>query len=127
MAFGGSRDTQDVDVIAPIPLTMQLKEKVKEVAEQLGEDPNWLNDSCKGFADYFAPDWEKRLIPINLGFKKLKIHSLGKPELILLKLKASRAKDIEDVKTIGISKEDIPIILEGIKKPLDSIKRSLYA
>ncbi|MBF0106485.1 MAG: hypothetical protein HQM16_14305 [Deltaproteobacteria bacterium] len=116
LAFGGLRTTLDVDVIAPVPLSKNIKEAVKMVAKETGADTAWLNDSAKGFASYLPVGWEKRLIDINLGFKKLKIKSLGKPDLLMLKLKAARERDIADIKTLGINRNDVDIIFENLKR-----------
>jgi hypothetical protein len=116
LVFGGTRNTIDLDVIAPVPLSESLKNTVKEVAKKTGADPEWLNDSCKGFASYLPVDWEKRLIPIDLGLKKLSLMSLGKPDLIMLKLKAARERDFADIQTLGIDKNDVEIILKNLER-----------
>lgn len=116
LAFGGTRETHDVDVIAPVPLSKHLLEKVKEVALATGADPDWLNDSPKGFADYLPKGWQQRLVPIALGFKKMTLYSLGKVDLIMLKLKAARERDLEDIRTLKITKEDAEIILENLER-----------
>lgn len=116
LAFGGTRRTLDIDVIAPVPLSETLKQAVKKVAKKTGADPEWLNDSAKGFASYLPVDWEKRLVPIDLGLKKLKLRALGKPDLIMLKLKAGRERDFADIKTLGMTVDDVKIILKNLER-----------
>lgn len=116
LAHGGTRQTLDIDVIAPVPLNGHLKEKVKEIARQLDEDPSWLNDAPKGFGGYLPTGWEGRLIPVDLKLNKLKIFSLGKPDLILMKLKAGRPKDISDILSLDMNQEEADIILSDLER-----------
>lgn len=116
LAFGGKRQTQDLDVIAPVPISRPLLEQVKLVAEEEGVDPDWLNDACKGYASYLPAGWIERLIPVKLGFKNLKISSLGKPDLLMLKLKAARERDLADIQTLGIDKNDAKIIIKNLEQ-----------
>ncbi len=116
LAFGGKRQTFDLDVIGPLPLSDHLRKKVSEVAEETGADPHWLNDSAKGFCDYLTLGWKERLIPVDLGLKNLTIYSLGKPDLILMKLRAARERDLADIETIGVTAEDVRIIASNLDR-----------
>jgi predicted nucleotidyltransferase len=116
LAFGGKRQTFDVDIIAPVPMSAHLKKKVREVGEEFGADPLWLNDGAKGFASYLPAGWETRLVRIDLGFRRLNLFSIGRPDLIMLKLKAGRAKDIADVKDMGMTQEDAEIVLSNLER-----------
>ena len=42
--------------------------------------------------------------------------SLGKPDLIMLKLKAARERDFADIQTLGIDKNDVEIILKNLER-----------
>lgn len=116
LAFGGKRQTFDLDVIGPLPLSQHLRNKVIEVAKEAGADPDWLNDSAKGFTDYLLFDWQLRLIPIDLGLKNLTIHSIGKPDLIMMKLSAARERDLADIEIMTITKDDVRIILANLER-----------
>lgn len=116
LAFGGKRQTFDVDIIAPLPMSDHLKRKVREVAAAMDVDPQWLNDSAKGFGGYLPTGWEKRLVEVGLGFKRLKLFSVGRPDLIMLKLKAGRAKDISDVKEMNMTRQEALIILSNLER-----------
>lgn len=116
LAFGGKRQTFDLDIIGPLPLSPQLRKKVIETAKEAGTDPDWLNDAAKGFADYLPTDWESRLIPIKLGLKKLTLHSLGKTDLIMMKLRAARERDFADIELMGITLEDVKIIVKNLER-----------
>ncbi len=116
LAFKGKRQTQDVDVIAPVPLSESLREKVKKIALEEGLSTEWLNDSCKGYASYLPEGWTERLIPLKLGLKNLKISSLGKPDLLMLKLKAARERDLADIQFLEIGKKDTAIIMKNLER-----------
>ena len=114
LAFGSKRGTIDLDIIAPIPLDRHLREKAIEVASEMDLAANWLNDDCKGFADYLPKGWKSRLIPIDLGLKNISLFSLGKSELIMLKLAAGRERDLADIESLNITQQDADIIYSGL-------------
>lgn len=116
LAYGGKRETIDFDIIAPVPLNPKLKTLAKKIADEEGYSDDWLNDSCKGFASYLPQDWEDRLISIDSTFKNIKLFCLGKPDLLMLKLKAAREQDLLDIETIGISQEDVQIISKNLER-----------
>lgn len=114
LAFGSGRSTFDIDVIAPVPLDKKIKSAVAHVGliHKMGE--NWLNDDCKGFGEYLMPGWKERLIPVDLGFKKLKLYSVGKIDLLVLKLRAGRTKDYIDIDHLGITQKESDQIIRRL-------------
>lgn len=116
LAYGGTRQTVDFDIIAPVPLSEKLKYEVDRLSKEEDLSPDWLNDSCKGFASYLPIGWEERLKHLNLGLKKIELFCLGKPDLLMLKLKAARDRDLKDIDVIGITEEDIKIITKNLER-----------
>lgn len=116
LAFGGTRNTIDIDIIAPTPLGTDVHNAIAAVSKITGADHDWLNDSAKGFAEYLPQGWESRLVPINQEFNHLSLFSLGKPDLIMLKLKAARERDLADIETLKINDEDVRIILGNLPR-----------
>jgi len=114
LAYGGSRATMDIDVIAPIPLNNHLREKVEDIAREFDDDSQWLNDASKGFVDYLLPDWEQRLVPIDLSFKLLELLVVGRVDLIMMKLRAARPKDLADVQELKITQTEADFILNKL-------------
>lgn len=53
---------------------------------------------------------------MDLAFKKLNLFSIGRPDLIMLKLKAGRAKDIEDVREMKMTNEEAEIVLANLER-----------
>ncbi|PIR24925.1 MAG: hypothetical protein COV43_07775 [Deltaproteobacteria bacterium CG11_big_fil_rev_8_21_14_0_20_42_23] len=116
LAYGSNRTTIDIDVIAPVPLSAQIKKAALEVARELGAPEDWFNDECKGFADYLPHDWEQRLVLLPLDLKRIEVFSLGKADLLTLKLVAGRERDLQDIEHLGIFQEDVGIILSSLDK-----------
>jgi hypothetical protein len=116
LAFGGKRQTFDLDVIGPLPLSAHLKSKAAEVAAEAGGSAGWLNDAAKGFCDYLPPGWSERLITVEMGLKKLLVQSLGKTDLIMMKLRAARDRDLADIEFLGIAPEDVRIIVANLDR-----------
>lgn len=116
LAYGGVRQTVDFDIIAPVPLDENLKRLVNVLAEEEGLSSDWLNDSCKGFASYLPIGWEDRLIHLNLGLKNIELFCLGKPDMLMLKLKAARDRDLQDIEVMGIAREDVEIISKNLDR-----------
>lgn len=116
LAFGSDRPTLDIDVIAPVPMSVHLKGKIARVASEMGVDSKWMNDAPKGFGGYLLSGWETRLVKVNIGLEKLDIFSIGRPDLIMMKLKAGRPKDITDVKMLNMTQEEADLILSGLDR-----------
>jgi len=110
VGYGMKRLTGDIDILEPCPKSESFYKAVKDLAKSQGLDPKWINDGVKGFVDYLSPDYQKRLIPLRAGFANLEVFIISKPDFITMKICAWREGDKEDVKALGISKEDIAII-----------------
>jgi len=110
VGYGMKRLTGDIDILEPCPKSESFYRAVKDLSESHGLDPKWINDGTKGFVDYLSPDYQKRLMPLSAGFANLDVFIIGKPDFITMKICAWREADKEDVKALGISKEDLTII-----------------
>ena len=110
VGYGMKRLTGDIDILEPYPKSESFYRAVKNLSEIHGLDPKWINDAVKGFVDCLSPDYVKRLIPLRVDFSNLEVFIIGKPDFITMKICAWREADSEDVKALGISKEDLSII-----------------
>ena len=110
VGYGMKRLTGDIDILEPFPKSPSFYKAAKDLAKSHSLDPKWINDGVKGFLDDLRPDFQKRLIPLNEGFKNLEVFIISKPDLITMKICAWRETDKEDIEALGISKEDLTII-----------------
>lgn len=110
VGYGMKRLTGDIDIFEPCPKSDSFYKSVKDLSDSHGLDPKWINDAVKGFVDSLSPDYQKRLIPLNAGFKNLEVFIISKPDFITMKICAWRETDKEDIKAIGISNDDIAVI-----------------
>jgi len=110
VGYGMKRLTGDIDILEPCPKNESFYKAVKDISKSHGLDPKWINDGVKGFVDYLSPDYQKRLMPLRAGFENLEVFIISKPDFITMKICAWREADKEDVKALGISKEDLTII-----------------
>lgn len=114
VGYGLKRLTGDIDILEPFPKHSSFYKSVKELLEYNDLDSNAINDGAKGFVSHLSPNYRKRVIPLNAGFKNLDVSIISKADFITMKICAWRESDIQDVKSIGISKEDLLIIDENI-------------
>src|SRR5438067_313861 len=79
-----SRETRDLDVIAP-PLDAVLLECSSNVADSQGLDQGWLNNGPSGFIRDLESGWELRTKVIFQG-TFLTVRSLGRRDFLATKL-----------------------------------------
>ncbi len=91
-----TRGTDDGDVVAATPPLTELAGHVARVARELALVPTWLNDNVSRYADALPADYRDRCIEIGT-FGLLTVSALGRNDLILLKLLALRAQDMDDL------------------------------
>lgn len=114
IGYGLKRLTGDIDILEPSPKSQEFYQSVKVLLEKKGLDPKSINDGAKGFVDYLSPDYRKRVISLNAGFKHLQVSIINKADFITMKICAWRESDMQDVKSVGITKEDLTIINENL-------------
>jgi hypothetical protein len=93
------RDTADGDAIETTPKLSTLQRYLDEVADELGVRPDWLNDAVRAYRDLLPPDFPGRLQRIGV-FGNLTVDAIGRQDLILMKIAAGRARDIDDLKAL---------------------------
>jgi hypothetical protein len=116
LEHGFNRGTLDIDIIHSLPRLIELEDIRKMIADQYDLSDQWLNDGAKGFIDYLPDDFQSRLIPVKIKFKKLNASVLGKADLLVMKLAAFRPEDLLDLSRMNIDKDTIPIIKRTVNK-----------
>jgi hypothetical protein len=99
--WSADRVTEDCDIVEISPPTQPRRavmQAAREAAEEIGLSPDWLNDHFMTFGtlDTLPDGWRQRCV--NIGtFGKLKVTSLGRQDLLAMKLYAGRAQDTQDI------------------------------
>jgi hypothetical protein len=97
------RVTEDCDIVEISPPTQPHRAVLQaavEAAEELGLSRDWLNDHFMTFGtlDTLPDGWRQRSVKIGT-FDKLEVTSLGRQDLLAMKLYAGRPQDIEDIRS----------------------------
>lgn len=103
------RTTGDIDVAVAHPRLAEFQIPIVEVAEKLGLPENWLNDGAKAFAEVLPPDFQSRLVLVG-NFGKLRVTSISRKDLILLKFYGFRAEDFGDLKKLAPTEDEIAFV-----------------
>jgi hypothetical protein len=124
--WSADRVTEDCDIVEispPIQPRRAVLQAAREAAEELGLNPDWLNDHFMTFGtlDTLPDNWARRCVKIGT-FGKLEVTSLGRQDLLAMKLYAGRAQDIQDIHAQGesLSAEDLAFMrayLRSLKQP----------
>ena len=120
--------TADIDAIPKGIETADLDLIVKEIAQELGLPPDWLNPYYSTFSHCLPGDYGLRLIPILEG-KFLKAHALGKEDMLIMKCFAHRQKDIGHAKALikqGANIQNVESHIESLQsKGISGAKEAL--
>lgn len=116
MAFDLERGTMDVDTVEAVPgFDEPFRRAVRETADELELAPNWLNDSAKAYQEVLASGYRRRRRHVG-DFGRLRVYALGRRDLILLKVFAMRAQDIEDLRELAPTKAEIAFVREHLER-----------
>ncbi len=124
------RETGDIDAVASQPKLSTIARDIALVGEDLGLPASWLNDGVRAYYDLLATDYRDRLTTIG-EFGPLVVRTLGRPDLILLKIAAARPRDLDDLRALAPTVEEIAFVasqLERINRvrPRDALRMRLY-
>lgn len=97
------RVTEDCDIVEISPPTQPRRailQAAGETAEEIGLSRDWLNDHFMTFGalDTLPDGWRQRSVKIGT-FDKLEVTSLGRQDLLAMKLYAGRPQDIQDIRS----------------------------
>lgn len=124
--WSSDRVTKDCDIVhlsPPIQPRRAVLQAGREAAEELGLNYDWLNDDFMTFGtlDTLPDGWQTRCV--NIGtFGKLQVTSLGRIDLLAMKVHAGREQDLLDVRAQidSITEKDLGFIrayLDSLDKP----------
>lgn len=112
------RITDDADVLISEPKLSELESQITTVGEDLDLGDQWLSDVAKGYLDILPPDFEDRLKK-TAQHGNLAVYVLHRQDMILMKLCAMRAEDLDDLEVLHPTMEEI----EFVRSQLDRIAR----
>jgi len=124
------RATADADAVASRPKLSTLSRDIEAVAEALGLPPTWVNDGVTAYRDLLPADYRTRLVLVGT-FGQLTVQSLGRPDLILMKIAAGRPRDLDDLQALAPTAAELRFVgqqLERINRlvPRDALRIQLY-
>jgi len=109
------RATEDIDVIASDTKISHYKDTIEMVAESLDLPSSWLNDAAIAWGEILPADFMKR--SGHLGqFHGLEVICIGRPDFVLLKLYALRPQDIDDLKEMVPTEEEIEFVRQQLPR-----------
>ena len=126
LSHGYSRATMDIDIVNSIPKLSTVESAIINIAEKYEISKKWLNDGVKGFVDYLPDDFRKRIIAIEGNFKFLKVFTLSKIDLLIMKLAAFRPEDLKDIELMEIGKNELSLIKTTLTKISSFDKKKAY-
>ncbi len=110
-----SRDSKDIDSF--IAICSSIKERIKEISEELGLDYDWLNDQASAIP---LPDGaEGRCQELETPLTNIKISILSRKDMIILKINAAvtrgEQRDIDDLLIAKPTKTEFDAAVSYIK------------
>jgi hypothetical protein len=99
--WSSDRVTEDCDIVEISPPTQPRRavmQAARDAADAIGLSPDWLNDHFMTFGtlDTLPDGWRQRCVKIDT-FGKLEVTSVGRQDLLAMKLYAGRTQDIQDI------------------------------
>jgi hypothetical protein len=103
------RPTDDGDVVTSEPDIGSLQELIRIVADREGLPAEWLNGSIQSYTHVLPKDYKSRLVSLP-PFGHLRVRLLGRPDVILMKVYGMRARDVEDLRAIRPTTEELAFV-----------------
>ena len=100
------RLTNDGDVVESTPEFPALLDAVRRVEVVEQAPPGWLNTSVQSYVHVLPPDYRTRLVPLG-RMGRLEVSLLGRPDVVLMKVYASRPRDLSDLLAVGVTDAEL--------------------
>jgi len=104
-----TRATSDCDVIFSNPDMGRLQEDIRAVADNMNLPAGWLNGSIQSYLDILPPDYRTRLKTLPAQ-GKLEVAVLNRRDVMVMKLFAARARDLEDIATLQPTSAELEFV-----------------
>ena len=103
------RPTDDGDVVTSEPEIADLQVLIRSVADGEGLPAGWLNGSIQSYTHVLPKDYKSRLVSLP-PFDRLRVRLLGRSDVILMKVYGMRARDIDDLRAIGPTSDELAFV-----------------
>lgn len=110
-----ARATADIDVAAAQPGLTTFRRKIAAVAESRGLPEGWMNDGAKAFARVLPPDYVEQLEHVGT-FGHRTVRTISRRDLVLMKLFGMRAEDVEDLRTLAPTREELEFVRDELPR-----------
>ena len=115
LAHGFPQGTTDIDAIPKGASPEILSDLIKEIAKELGIEPDWLNPYFATFSHTLPSDYQLRLKNVFTG-DLLIVEALGKEEMLIMKCFAHRAKDRPHARALLKASVDLDLVFSRIEE-----------
>ncbi|MFM1889499.1 MAG: hypothetical protein RLZZ565_256 [Planctomycetota bacterium] len=111
--FPESRSTVDLDVLdcEPPEILDLCCYHAPAVAEALGISPGWFDATPLTMRHMMLPGWRNRCVDVG-AFGPLRVKSIGRIDLIALKVMAGRSRDLEDLGLLKVAPGELDQVIE---------------
>jgi hypothetical protein len=131
--WSADRVTEDCDIVEispPVQPRRAILRAAQEAAEEIGLDPDWLNDHFMTFGalDTLPDEWRRRCVRIGT-YGKLEVTCLGRQDLLAMKLYAGRPQDIQDIyaQIQSLKAEDVAFMRTYLESLVQSWRKNIKA
>jgi hypothetical protein len=106
-----NRTTTDCDVmdIHPAAAELLLMEAAEAVAHERGLSRSWLNTDAQMLRHALPDGWRTRTVTVFLG-QAIRFMAIGRVDLICMKVYAGRAQDLDDLRCMKPSGEELDVV-----------------
>lgn len=109
------RQTKDADVIEASAKLSSIRKEIETVAKELDIGTDWLNEDASAWRKFLPPDYPNRLVVVG-QFGNLTVNSLGRQDLILMKIIAGRNRDLLDLKELAVRAEELYFVRQQVER-----------
>lgn len=105
------RITTDCDVmdVRPAAAEVLLMDAAEAVARERGLSRSWLNTDAQLLRHALPAGWRTRTVTVFLG-QAIRVMAIGRVDLICMKVYAGRAQDVEDLRCMKPSADELGVV-----------------